>query len=104
MKTSHIPFVVLLCLVGVSAYSRLDVLKRISWLKLQAVGIKFSGGYDFNKMIVECRKTSIYTPAVLAATEWLESGTTLTSAGITSVIKIYGLANLVCNLYFKNIL
>eukprot|EP01041_Mallomonas_annulata_P011400 gene11400-23853_t len=51
--------------------------------------------YDFNKMITECSKTSIYTPAVMAAEQYLQSGVLLNSRSLTSVIKIFGLSNMV---------
>ena len=51
--------------------------------------------FNFREIIDECSKTSIYTPAVIAAEKWLSSGKPLSSGGITQVIKIFGLANLV---------
>ena len=72
-----------------------------SYLVHQRIGRR--GGYleaklvqrsDFNALIEKCRKTGVYTPAVEAASAWLQ-GDKLTSSGLTAVIQIFGLASMV---------
>ena len=49
---------------------------------------------DFNQIIDACKKTGVYTPAVRAAAGYMMGGF-ISAPGLTSVIKIYGLAGLI---------
>ena len=51
--------------------------------------------YDFKELIEKCSENCVYTPAVRAAAQYLHSSDSLTQSGVTSVIKIYGLAAMV---------
>ena len=49
---------------------------------------------DFNRLIEEGRRTSVFSPGVQAASQWLETGK-LTSRGLSSCIKLFSLAGMV---------
>lgn len=92
ISSSHLS-VILLYFSIVNSFRRSQLLKYNSRC-LSYLNVIHQKEYDFKKMIEECSKTSIFTPAVRAAHRWINSNSTLTSSGLTSCIKIFGLANL----------